>query len=116
MDTKRGRLILDQNSFRAAWDTMFATFSPEQRPALPDIDFGANAVLLASAGSTPTQLLSFRIVAVRGLTHRFEALVETQWPKCGGPPVVTSPVHVIMVPRVATEATFEFVNLTTPCS
>ena len=116
MDTRRGRIITDSAALQAAWDTVFANYAVGQKPFVPSIDFKHNVVLLASAGQTPTQLLWFRITMVRERPEHLAVLVESAWPPCGGLPVTTNPVHIVMVPRVATQAVFTFVDNTTPCS
>lgn len=116
VETRRGVIITDFTAFQAAWDLMFANYSPKERPQLPYIEFKDNVILLASAGPTPTQLLWFRITKVRASTEHLEVLVESQWPQCGGAPVTTNPVHIVSVPRAATQAAFTFVDNTQPCS
>jgi len=115
MATKRGRIITDSAEFHAAWDMVFANYTVTQKPALPAIDFKYNVVLLASAGPTPTQLLWFRITKVRERPKHLAVLVESEWPPCGGVPVTTTPVHIVSVPRVATQAVFTFVDNGGPC-
>jgi len=116
MDTKRGLIITDSAALQAAWDIVFANYAVGQKPFPPAIDFKQNVVLLASAGQTPTQLLWFRITMVRERPEHMAVLVESAWPPCGGVPVTTNPVHIVTVPRVATQAVFTFVDNTTPCS
>ena len=116
MGTKRGRIITNSAALQAAWDTVFANYAVGQKPFVPAIDFTQNVVLLASAGQTPTQLLWFRITMVRERPEHMAVLVESEWPPCGGLPVTTNPVHIVTVPRVATQAVFTFVDNTTPCS
>lgn len=116
VDAKRGRIITDSVGLQAAWDEVFANYAADQKPWVPAIDFKDNVVLLASAGPTPTQLLWFRITKVRERPKHLAVLVESQWPPCGGLPVTTNPVHIVSVPRVATQAVFEFVDNTEPCS
>jgi hypothetical protein len=115
MDTRRGRIITDSAALQAAWDTVFANYAVGQKPFVPAIDFKQNVVLLASAGQTPTQLLWFRITMVRERPEHLAVLVESAWPPCGGLPVTTNPVHIVTVPRVATQAVFTFMDNTTPC-
>ena len=116
MVTKRGRIITDSAALQVAWDSVFANYEVGQKPFAPAIDFKHNVVLLASAGPTPTQLIWFRITMVRERPEHLAVLVESQWPACGGLPVVTNPVHIVSVPRVATQAVFTFVDNTEPCS
>ena len=115
METKRGRIIDDSAALRAAWDTVFANYPPDQKPWMPAIDFKYFVVLLASAGTTPTQLSWFRIAVVRDRPERLEVLVESVWPACGGSPLTTRPVHIVTVPRVSTQAVFQFVDSKEPC-
>lgn len=111
-----GRLILDRPTWIAVWDSITSNLG-DKRPAPPDIDFNYSVVLLAAAGSTPTQLVSFRITDVHSRPDFLRVMVEVNWPAaaCGSVPVVTTPLHVVAVPRVATEAQFTFTDTTTSC-
>lgn len=116
MDSKRGIIITDNAALQTVWDSVFANYAVGQKPFVPFIDFKQDVVLLASAGTTPTQLRWFRITMVRERPEHLAVLVESQWPACGGLPVVTNPVHIVSVPRVATQAVFTFVDNAEPCS
>jgi len=116
VQTKLGRIITDQAGLQAAWNDIFANYAPGQKPFVPYVDFSQEVLLLAAAGPTPTQLLSFRITMVRERPEHLAVLVESEWPPCGGLSVTTNPVHIVSVPRVATQAVFEFVDNTKPCS
>lgn len=116
MQTKLGRIITDAGGLQRAWDEVFANYAPGQKPLPPYVDFDQEVLLLAAAGPTPTQLIWFRITLVREREQHLAVLVESRWPSCGGAPVTTNPVHIVSVPRVATQATFEFVDRTDPCS
>jgi hypothetical protein len=115
LNTRTGKLILDTPTWRATWDSLFANVAADQKPLLPDIDFTNVVVLLAAAGNTPTQLVSFRIAGVRAGPGVLEVTVESDWPQCGGLPVVTTPAHIVSVPRMATEAHFTFIDNTVSC-
>src|ERR1051325_11404978 len=56
-----GRRVLDQPSWKMMWDSITANFGAK-KPTLPDVDFSTHVVLVAAAGSTPTQLVSFQII------------------------------------------------------
>jgi len=115
MQTKLGRIITDAGGLQRAWEEVFANYAPGQKPMIPYVDFTQEVLLLAAAGPTPTQLIWFRITMVREREQHLAVLVESRWPGCGGVPLITNPVHIVRVPRVATQATFEFVDNTDPC-
>ena len=108
IDTQTGTLILDAASWQSAWGSIYANYA--QKPALPAINFDSTVVILAAAGTTPTQLYSFQIKEVRVSGESLHVRVVGVWPTCGSLPVITAPVHVVRVPRVATEAQFTFVR------
>jgi hypothetical protein len=110
METKLGRIITDQAGLQAAWDAVFANYSSPDKPMVPYVDFSQEVLLLAAAGPTPVQLQWFRITLVRERPEHLAVLVESQYPCGGGLPVATNPVHIVSVPRVATQAVFEFVD------
>jgi hypothetical protein len=116
IETQTGSLILDPASWQAAWESIFANYAPAEKPPLPAINFDSSVVVLAAAGTTPTQLFSFQITEVRFTGNSLHVRVESVWPNCGGLPVVTAPVHVVRVPHVATQADFTFVSTSDDCS
>jgi hypothetical protein len=115
LDARGGRLILDAASWKVAFDSIMASVAPGTKNTLPEIDFNNWVVLIAAAGSTPTQLVSFQIAGVRGHPAFLQVIVELKWPGCGSLPVETTPLHIVAVPRVATEAQFTFENKTVSC-
>lgn len=115
IESQGGNIINNAETFQTVWNTVFANYAEGQKPLLPNVDFTQFVVLLASAGSTPTQLSAFRIAMVREKPYHVEVTVESLWPCKGGLPVVTTPVHMVAVPRVATQAVFEFVNTPESC-
>lgn len=115
IETQSGNIINNNDTFRAVWDVVFANYAAGQKPLVPPVDFTQYVVLLASAGSTPTQLRAFRIAMVRDRPYRVEVTVERLWPCNGGLPVVTTPVHMVAIPRVSTQAVFDFVDTAESC-
>ena len=114
IETQSGNIINNNETFQAVWDVVFANYAAGQKPLLPAVDFTQSVVLLASAGSTPTQLSAFRIAMVRERPYHVEVTVESLVP-CHGGPLVTTPVHMVAIPRVATQAVFEFVDTPESC-
>jgi hypothetical protein len=107
LDTPTYRVILDQESWAAAWSEFVAGHWPPPPPA-PVVDFENRVVILAAAGALPTQLLAFRVDEVRLLNGVLHVTVREEWPapQCGSLPVITRPVDIVSVPRLATQAQF----------
>ncbi len=107
LDSASYQVILDQNTWAAIWARMVADHAPPA-PPVPTIDFGSRVVILAVAGEIPTQLHAFRVDEVRLQSGILQVTVVQDWPasQCGSLPVVTHPVDIVSVARVATEATF----------
>jgi hypothetical protein len=101
-------LITDRESWVKAWSALVAAQLWPPPPPAPTIDFDSQAVILAGAGDQPTQLVSFRIEEVRLRDGTLHVLVHEDWPspQCGSLPVITQPVHVVSVPRLASTAEF----------
>jgi len=107
VDTPTYRIIVDQDSWTTAWSELVAGHSPPAPPA-PSIDFESHVVLFAGAGALPTQLLSFGVVDVRLRNGVVTVTVREEWPgsQCGSLPVITRPVDIVTIPRLATGAEF----------
>ena len=107
VDSASYRVILDEESWAAAWSQLVAGHVPPN-PALPSIDFKSRIVVLVAAGELPTQLRSFGVDEIRLSDGVFHVTVREDWPaaQCGSLPVVTHPVNVVSVPRLSTRADF----------
>src|SRR4029077_13365921 len=64
VDSPSYRVILDEESWAAAWSQLVAGHVPP-KPALPSIDFTSRILVLVAAGEIPTQLRSFGVEEVR---------------------------------------------------
>ncbi len=115
LDSASYQVILDQNTWAAVWARLVADHAPPA-PPVPTIDFGSRVVILAAAGELPTQLHAFRIDQIHLQNGILQITVVQDWPatQCGSLPVVTYPVDIVSVARVATEATF-LTKRTTSC-
>ena len=107
LDTPTYRVIVDQESWAAAWSEFVAGHWPPAPPT-PVVAFENRVVILAASGALPTQLLAFRVDEVRLLNGVLNVTVVEEWPapQCGSLPVITRPVDIVSVPRLATEAQF----------
>ena len=107
LDTPTYRVILDEASWTAAWSEFVADHWPPAPPA-PVVDFENRVVILAASGTLPTQLLAFRIDEVRLLNGVLRVTVREEWPgpQCGSLPVITRPVEIVSVRRLATQTQF----------
>ena len=107
LDTPTYRVILDPESWAAAWSEFVAGHWPPA-PPVPVVDFESRVVILVASGALPTQLLAFRVNEVRLLDAVLSVTILEEWPapQCGSLPVITRPVDIVSVPRLATQAQF----------
>jgi hypothetical protein len=107
IDSPTYRVILDQESWADAWSRLVAGHAPPEPPP-PTIDFATRIVIFTAAGALPTQLRSFRIEEVRLRSGVLHVTVHEAWPapQCGSLPVITRPVDIVSIPRLATKAEF----------
>jgi hypothetical protein len=77
-------------------------YAPGQAPPLPAIDFSTRMLVLAAAGTIPAAGFFYHIAGATVQDDTLEVLVLERWPSAGTLPTLTSPVHVVSVPRVAT--------------
>jgi hypothetical protein len=109
------RVIADDAAWEAVWRTLHAHST--EVPARPAIDFGASVLLLAAMGTQPTGGYSVTITEVRAHQGTLYATVveRSPGPSCGTFQALTSPVHIVQVPRQGTVAQFTVQRETYHC-
>ncbi len=104
---RRAEIVSRQSRWVEVWDEITANVSP--KPAIPVVDFD-NVILIFSAGGELSD--SCGDIRIESVTRTDGALnvsiLEERRPTCTCPAIVIRPVHVVSVPRAATNATFEF--------
>jgi hypothetical protein len=103
-------LIRDRAAWAQAWAVIHVDHAPSQVPALPEIDFAADVVLLAGPGLVGAQGFYYTIERVRLHEGTLQVYVLQHWPTCGTLPAISAPVHAVRVPRVAEVASFAVVQ------
>jgi hypothetical protein len=108
-------VISDPQAWAAAWATMHALFSPP--PPLPAVDFSSSVLVLAAMGPRATTGYSVTIQEVRASGGALDVTVieRAPGPSCVTGQAVTSPVHVVEVPRHGTSANFTVNTVTYSC-
>jgi hypothetical protein len=91
-------VIRDAGAWREHWAAIHRPFIPA--PALPDVDFTREMILLASTGTRPTAGFGIRIEAVTADSTRLVVVVRRTVPGdgCALAAVVTQPVDVARIP------------------
>lgn len=103
---QRIEVISRQARWAEVWDAITAPMSP--KPPLPSVDFDNRLLVLAALGEQSDSCKNVRVDSVerRGGTLLITA-AETRPPAtCTCPPIVVQPVHVVSIPRAATDASF----------
>ena len=89
------------------WQTLYAGQNPV--PALPEVDFGRETVLLAAAGTRENGCFSIDITRAR-LTGsgsiELEVTETVPGPTCACTLALTQPVHLVRIARVSATETF----------
>jgi len=112
---RRAEVISREARWVEVWNEIVANQSP--RPAMPAVNFDEKILVMASLGETAN---SCKLIDLQHVERKSGALIisvveSAPAPPCTCPPIVVQPVHVIAVPRLATDATFNWSMKTLPC-
>ena len=104
---RRAEIVSRQSRWVEVWDEITANHSP--KPAIPVVDFDNVILIFAAGGELGHACSDIRIESVTRTDGALAvSIVEERRPTCTCPAVVIRPVHVVSVPRAATNASFEF--------
>jgi hypothetical protein len=108
-------VIADAQAWADAWSTIHAHFTVP--PALPAVDFSTSVLVLAATGprSTTGHSVVIQEVRIAGGSLDVAVLERSPGASCVTGQAVTSPVHVVEVPRRATTASFTVNTVTYAC-
>jgi len=115
--SQRARLVIrDRDEFNKFWQELFRSIS--HKPALPEIDFSREMIIVAAMGQQPSSGYEVIIDSACEVDNRFEVLVRsTNFLKCGlqlG--VVTEPVDIVRLPKTVLPVTFREIEVTSDCN
>jgi hypothetical protein len=99
-------VIADEQAWAAAWATIH--YGNSEQPPLPAIDFAASVLVLAAMGERPSTGYAVTIREVRASNGTLNVTVLERSPgsSCYTGAAITSPVHVVEVPRQGTTGNF----------
>lgn len=108
-------VVADAQAWAAEWQTIWANHT--QPPALPAIDFATSVIVIAAMGQRPTTGYSITIAEVRAANGSLQVDVQERSPgaSCVTGQALTSPVHIVQVPRHSTTASFNVTRTTFGC-
>jgi ABC-type phosphate transport system substrate-binding protein len=108
-------VISNAQAWADAWATIHALYTVP--PALPAVDFSTSVLILAAMGPQSSTGYSVAIQEVRVDDGALAVTVLERSPgaSCVTGQAVTSPVHVVEVPRHATTASFTVNSVTYAC-
>jgi hypothetical protein len=106
--SRRAEIISRSTRWETVWSEIRGTAT---RPA---VDFEKNMVIVAALGNTADSCKHVRVTGVeRHLGALTITIAETRLPpNCVCPPNTVRPVHVVSIPRGATNASFNWTSLT----
>ena len=109
---RRAEIISRESRWIEVWSEIVANRSP--KPAIPSVNFDERILVLAALGDTADACKSVRIESVtRNGGALSVSIAETRPPaNCSCPPVTVQPVHIVAVPRAATDASFNWHTVT----
>jgi hypothetical protein len=109
---RRAEVISRESRWVEVWSEIVSNRSP--KPALPAVNFDEKILVLAALGDTGDACKSVRIETVTRVAGALNiSIAETRPPaNCSCPPVTVQPVHVVAIPRAATDASFNWRTLT----
>ena len=99
-------VIRDQESWRAAWTTLYIGMSPVVVP--PTIDFSRSTVILVALGSRPSGGYDITISRVARDARVLYLQVTSTSPgdRCFVSAALTQPVDIVVVPHIVDETVF----------
>jgi hypothetical protein len=104
---RRAEIVSRQSRWVEVWDEITANVSP--KPAIPVVDFDNVILIFAAGGELAHSCSDIRIESVTRTDGALAvSILEERRPTCACPAIVIRPVHIVSVPRAATNATFEF--------
>jgi hypothetical protein len=108
-------IIADEQAWAAAWATIHLGNS--EQPPLPAINFASSVLVLAAMGERPSTGYSVTILEVRASSGTLNVTVRERSPgsSCFTGAAMTSPVHVVEVPRQGTTGNFTVITETYGC-
>jgi hypothetical protein len=97
------------------WNRIVANHGP--RPAVPDIDFSNEMLLVAAMGTRNTGGYSIEIEAVDRGSSSITASVRTRSPgkTCGTTAALTAPVAIVRIPKSTLPVQFVEENIVSDC-
>jgi hypothetical protein len=115
LTTRRAEIVSRDARWDALWTEIRGSASNK-----PVVDFEKNILIVAALGETGDSCKHVRITGVsRSMGALNVTIAETRLPpSCVCPPNSVRPVHVVSVPRAASNATFTWTTLTegNPCT
>jgi hypothetical protein len=110
----RQEVIRDKEAFAKVWDELQARSRP--RPSLPEIDFAREMLVLVTLGQRRTGGFSIEVVNVEVRQDRLRVGVRRQNPAPGAMviEVLTSPFHLVAVPKSDLRPEFVEIGNTKP--
>jgi len=99
MNARRRSVITDAGTWSAVWQQVHQVYGSP--PALPDVDFANEAVVLASMGTQRSGGYAIDIMSAAASEGRLRVVVRETSPgsMCGVTAALTAPVHIVRVPR-----------------
>lgn len=97
------------------WSRIVANYGP--KPAVPDVDFTKEMLLVAAMGTRATGGFSIEIEAVDRDSTSITASVRTRSPgkTCGTTSALTAPVAIVRIPRSTLPVQFVEERIVTNC-
>jgi hypothetical protein len=92
-------VVQDAEHWSTVWDQIWVNYSPV--PAMPEIDFSREMLIVAALGTRPTGGYSIFVDSAYNRTDHLEVVVRTISPGawCGGTQAFTQPVDIARLPR-----------------
>jgi hypothetical protein len=108
-------VVADADAWAAEWQAIWSNHVPV--PPVPAVDFTSSVIVIAALGQRPTTGYSVVIEQVRLANGSLAVDVRERSPgtSCATGQAVTSPVHIVQVPRQATTAAFTIRRVTYSC-
>ena len=113
--SERARLVIrNREEFDELWKGIFSLVS--DKPALPEIDFAREMIIVAAMGQQPSSGFHIFIDSACEVDNQLEISIRSMnFSKCGQFPSQTAPVDIVRLPKTDLPVTFRDTEITPDC-
>jgi hypothetical protein len=108
LETQLTTIVNTREELAALWAQVYADMSPS--PALPEVDFTRESVILATTGTRSTGGYGVEIQALEEIPEgmRLVIVASSPGPTCGTTQALTTPLHIVRTRKLPAVVLFDW--------